>query len=515
MGAWVPPFKMPPRHFPSTTRGGGREDTDKAAWIPRMDEVPAGQTPQAVRLTRPRGPEVVLALQTERTYQIGRAETADLYFDDDGVSRYHGFLYFAAEVGAWMFRDTGSAHGSFLLSPKSAPQPEEVRGSYPAAVVAGCRLRLGDGTSQMEFLPDVPAEVLGPAKGTGWKATASRELEARIRAAASHSMPLLLLGASGAGKTYVARQIHRLSGRAGPFVPIDCTHLPTDRVFLHSQLLGHVKGAFTGAVENRVGQLFLADAGTLFLDEVESLVPEAQGFLLTLLEGEDGLAPLGAPPSKNSRRPHCRLIAASKQPLNASPLRKDLTQRLGAGDYIHLPSLEDRRDDIPALALGFLENLATTQNVNAELSTEALAYLCEQVWPGQIRELEATVKTTATRCWALREPVGMVSRRVVVGLGDLESYRLERAAAFGSPSAGESPRSPPAQDAPISMPGAVATRKRPVDLTRQDVETALRAAGWVKTHAAQALGLSPTTLREKMKEFGIADPRPSRGTRRG
>ncbi len=460
-----------------------------------MDEVPPGETPQGLRLSRPNGPEVVLPLQTERTYQIGRAETADLYFDDEGVSRYHGFLYFAAEVGAWMFRDTGSAHGSFLVSPNS-PSQREVRGSYPAALVAGCCLRLGAGQSQMEFLAEVPGTSADATKHGGWKAAASRALEARIQAAASHSLPILLLGASGTGKTYVARQIHRLSKRAGPFVPIDCTHLPTDRVFLHSQLLGHVKGAFTGAVDNRVGQLFLADGGTLFLDEVESLVPEAQGFLLTLLEGDEGLMPLGAAASKLSRRPRCRLIAASKQLLNASALRKDLAQRLGAGDYIHLPSLEERREDIPALAVGFLESLAQTQNVTAELSTEALSYLSEQEWPGQIREFEATVKATATRCWAQRPAGSVGGRRVIVTPRDLKAYRAERAAAFGS--------LPMKADGVPSLSGSGgAARKRPIDLTRDDVQAALDAAGGVKSHAAKALGISPTTLRERMKALGI------------
>jgi len=237
-------------------------------------------------------------------------------------------------------------------------------------MLPGFILALGNRGSRIEFLEDVPPEALATIGRAVWKSEAAHALEDRILAASGHPLPLLLLGASGSGKTYVADRIHQLSGRRGRFVNINCTHPPADPTALRSELVGHVKGAFTGAVEAKTGQLFLADGGTLFLDEVESLGREAQAFLLTLLEGADDLVPLGAPVSKGRPRPSFRLISASKQRLNESPLRHDLAQRLGRGDFIHIPSLEERREDIPTLALRFVEELAAEQQVECDLTAD-------------------------------------------------------------------------------------------------------------------------------------------------
>jgi DNA-binding NtrC family response regulator len=424
----------------------------------------------------------------------------DLYFEDESVSRYHGFLYFARERGVWAYRDSGSTFGSALSGEgrEDAPIPPQ----RALAALPGLVISLGNRGSRLEFLEDVaPSEGMATFGGVAWKSDAARALEERIQAAAGHKLPLLLLGASGAGKTYVADRLHRLSGRPGRFVNINCTHLPADPTSLRSELLGHVKGAFTGAVEAKTGQLFLADGGTLFLDEVESLGREAQAFLLTLLEGKDDLVPLGAPASKGRPRPSFRLISATKQRLNESSLRHDLAQRLGGGDFIHIPSLEERRGDIPTLALRFVEELAAEQEVECDLTPDALEFLAAQRWPGQIRELRATVMATAVRC--LPRLAGGDSpprRRVVVGMHDFQRYLSERQAAFGG--VPDSAKAPPG--APDNAPPAAApARKRPADLTREDLELALRQADGNRTHAACALGISPTTLRKKMDELGL------------
>jgi len=453
---------------------------------------------RAIRIMRPGQREFVVPLRTEREYQVGRADTVDLYFEDESVSRYHGFLYFAAERGVWGYRDGGSTFGSRVELP--GKDDLHVPPKQAMAMLPGFILALGNRGSRIEFLGEVPPEALATTGRAVWKSEAARALEDRIQAASGHSLPLLLLGASGSGKTYVADRVHQLSGRRGRFVNINCTHLPTDPTALRSELVGHVKGAFTGAIEAKTGQLFLADGGTLFLDEVESLGREAQAFLLTLLEGTDDLVPLGAPVSKGRPRPSFRLISASKQRLNESPLRHDLAQRLGGGDFLHIPSLEERREDIPTLALRFVEELAAEQQVECDLTADALEFLATQRWPGQIRELRATVMATAVRC--LRPTNGADApprRRVVVGTQDFQRYLAERQAAFGKVDV--STMSVPLRADDSGPPPA---RTRPADLTREDLEAALRQAGGNRTHAARALGVSPTTLRKKMDEFGLA-----------
>jgi DNA-binding NtrC family response regulator len=463
-------------------------------------DAPAWPTPRAIRIVRPGQREFVVPLLTERHYQLGRAETVDLYFEDESVSRFHGFLYYDAMFGAWAYRDAGSTFGSALADPTGRGRSEPIPPRQPTAVLAGHIVALGTRGSRVELLEDVPPEALATSGAAAWKSEAARALEERVQVASNHSLPLLLLGASGSGKTYVADRIHRLSRRRGRFVGINCTHLPADPTALRSELVGHVKGAFTGAVEAKTGQLFLADEGTLFLDEVESLGRDAQAFLLTLLEGSEDLVPLGAPASKGRPRPSFRLISASKQRLNESPLRHDLAQRLGAGDFIHVPSLEERRQDIPTLAHRFVEELAAEQQVDCELTPDALAYLMEQKWPGQIRELRATVKATAVRSWwRANSASGTDRRRVLVGVAELQSYLAERSNAFGS-TVGVPLRT---ADPPEPAPGPAPHRKRPADLTREDLESALRLADGNKTRTAQALGISPTTLRKKMEELGL------------
>jgi len=466
----------------------------------RVGDPSTWKAARAIRILRPGQREFVIPLRSGREYQVGRAEAVDLYFEDESVSRFHGFLYFHGDRGVWAYRDGGSTFGSTLVREGTADA--SVPPGRSMAMLPGFVLALGNRGSRLEFLENIPAEVLETAGRPGWKSEAARGLESRIQQASEHALPLVLLGASGSGKTYVAERVHQLSGRRGRFVNINCTHLPADPTALRSELLGHVKGAFTGAVEAKTGQLFLADGGTLFLDEVESLGRDAQAFLLTLLEGTDDLVPLGAPASKGRPRPSFRLISATKQRLNESPLRHDLAQRLGGGDFIHIPSLEERREDISTLALRFAEELAAEQQVECDLTPDALEFLAAQRWPGQIRELRATVLATAVRCLPrLNGGDGPPRRRVVVGMHDVQRYLSERLAAFGK--VPDTVSVPPGGPDTKPPPAASTARKRPADLTRQDLELALQQADGNRTHAARALGISPTTLRKRMDELGL------------
>lgn len=158
------------------------------------------------------------------------------------------------------------------------------------------------------------------------------------------------------------------------------------------------------------------------------------------------------------------------------------------------------------MALRFAEELAAEQRVDCELAPEALSLLMQQPWPGQIRELQATVKATAVRCWwRAHGAAGSERRRVVVGASDLQSYLAERRNAFGSPAPSGSAISVPLPESDPRAPlrEQAPQRKRPADLTREDLEAALRDAGGNKVRAAQALGISRTTLRKKMDELGV------------
>ncbi len=487
---------LPPGAIP--TARPWDDDAGKALRVPTGDWLTQGPPPQAVRIVRPGRTSVVVPLIAGRWYLVGRAEKSDLYFEDETVSRQHAFLFFEPEVSKWVLRDNGSANGTFLPGTDTS-SPRRVPHWVPVGLAAGLTVQLGDGDSRLEFLETLPPTSDDLLSDSEWKSAPGIELDQATRRASRLHRPVFLLGSTGRGKMFVAHRIHELSAAEGRFVYINCGTLPTDRTMLHSELLGHTKGAYTGARDARVGKLFEADGGTLFLDEVESLAPEAQVFLLDLLEeGNDNLTPLGAQAAHGLRRPTFRLISASKQPLEESPLRRDLAQRLALGELIPLPSLQERREDIPVLVHQFLASLALKPRhpVKAQVSEQALAFLMDQPWPGEVRELQGTVQTVAER---VADNLGEASEGapLLLGLEDFRKYLVTRAVAFG-----RRPQAPIPMETVVAHTRAPAQRKRPSDLTRQDVEVALQAASNNKTHAARALGIALNTLKRKMVELG-------------
>lgn len=202
---------------------------------------------------------------------------------------------------------------------------------------------------------------------------------------------VLVTGETGTGKELFARAIHYASPRQShPFVPVNCAALP-DTLF-ENELFGHERGAYTDAASARVGLLAVADGGSLFLDEVDSLSITSQAKLLRVLQDRE-YRPLG---SQRSLRANVRIIAAANAPLaqkvEAREFRADLYYRLNVLG-IHLPSLADRREDIPVLAKYFLARFAReSQTPMLRLSRDAFRCLIEYGWPGNIRELESTIQ---------------------------------------------------------------------------------------------------------------------------
>ena len=209
--------------------------------------------------------------------------------------------------------------------------------------------------------------------------------------AAKSNAPVLISGDTGTGKELVANVVHYHSPRSkGPFVKINCGALP--ETLLESELFGHVKGAFTGAVENREGCFDLAHQGTLFLDEIEEMSPRLQVKLLRVLQ-EGEFEPVGG---TRTRRVDVRVVAATnkdvKVEMRDGRFRKDLYYRLNVVP-IHLPPLRDRREDIPLLVDHFLEKYNSENGKNVtKISREVLDRLLEYPWPGNVRELENCIE---------------------------------------------------------------------------------------------------------------------------
>jgi DNA-binding NtrC family response regulator len=210
---------------------------------------------------------------------------------------------------------------------------------------------------------------------------------------ASSTVPILILGATGTGKELFARFVHRLSGRPlDRFVPINCAAIPVDLV--ESILFGHKRGSFTGATSDQTGKFDLADGGTLFLDELAELPMSSQAKLLRVLQ--DGLVdPLGV---KKAHKVNVRVIAATNQDLHkgiqSRKFREDLFYRLNVGE-IWLPSLRERKSDVPKMALHVLDRVNATLRRPKRLSAGALARLQNQAWPGNIRDLENVIERSA------------------------------------------------------------------------------------------------------------------------
>jgi DNA-binding NtrC family response regulator len=278
---------------------------------------------------------------------------------------------------------------------------------------------------------------------------------------------VLVLGESGTGKELVAKAIHACSPwRDEPFVPIDCGSLAPS--LIESELFGHVKGAFTGATQNRAGLLVEAGSGTLLLDEIGELPLELQARLLRVLQ-EREVRPVGS----NERIPmKARVVAATnvniKDAVHEGTFRQDLYYRLNVFS-IRVPPLRERKEDILLLVHHFIERHGTADGV-ADFSPEFMNRLMQYSWPGNVRELENTVQ----RALALSSGVR------------LEFNDLPSTLAYRSQS-----RSDEGDTAKLR------------DLERQAIKEALDAVGGDRVRAAKLLGIGKTTIYRKLKEYGL------------
>jgi formate hydrogenlyase transcriptional activator len=329
----------------------------------------------------------------------------------------------------------------------------------------------------------------------------------KVEQVAAADTSVLVLGETGTGKELIARAIHNRSARRGrPLVKVNCSAISAGLV--ESELFGHVKGAFTGALERRVGRFELADGGTIFLDEIGELPLETQVKLLRVLQ-EQEFEPVG---SSRTVRVDVRVIAATnrdlQEALGAGRFRSDLFYRLNVFP-IEVPPLRDRRSDIPQLVTLFLSRFAKKLGKRVgSVSPETMERLASYAWPGNIRELQNIIERAVVLCEGsiLELDRDLVPVPAAAGqIRDPGSLSETRSAAAGARHAqGPGGLAPPLPD--------LATLE---EVERQHILAALERTGGVihgPAGAARILDLHPNTLRSRMDKLGIAVTRARHAT---
>ena len=306
----------------------------------------------------------------------------------------------------------------------------------------------------------------------------SQRLRQDIEQVAPYKTSVLITGESGTGKELVARAIHELSPRKnGPWVAINCSAIPRD--LLESELFGYVKGAFSGATQNRPGRLERAQGGTLFLDEIGELDPALQAKLLRVLQ-EREYSPVG---SDDVRAVDVRFLAASNRDVNAlvaqGKFREDLFYRLNVY-HIVVPPLRERAEDIPALVQVFLSELAAEMNKRVlGITPAALEVLRRCAWPGNVRELRNSLERAALSC-----------KGDTIDAVDLPSTLVQ----------------PPASADQSPLSGTLNGGKLDdwlEDVERRAILQALAQTDGIQAQAAKALGISERSLWHRVKKLGI------------
>jgi transcriptional regulator with GAF, ATPase, and Fis domain len=311
---------------------------------------------------------------------------------------------------------------------------------------------------------------------------AIEELFSLVEQVAPTDSTVLILGESGTGKELVADALHRASSRsAGPLVKVNCSALSES--LLESELFGHVRGAFTGAVAERAGRFELADGGTLFLDEIGDLSEHIQVKLLRVLQ-EREIERVG---DTAVRKIDVRVVAATHKNLRdevaAGRFREDLYFRLNVIPIL-VPPLRERLGDIPVLADRFREEMAARMGKSVDrIGADALRVLMDHRWPGNVRELQNAIEHAVVRSRGREIETGDLPREIRIPGPDADLDREPQAVhsrALASSTDGEE---------------------------RRRLVAALVASGWNRTRTAARLGINRVTLWRRMRRLGIEEPR--------
>jgi len=318
-------------------------------------------------------------------------------------------------------------------------------------------------------------EILGSSR-------AIRKVGQQVEQVASTDATTLVLGESGTGKELVAREIHRRSLRSErPLIRVNCASIPKE--LFESEFFGHVRGAFTGAIKDRVGRFAAADGGTLFLDEVGEIPLDLQSKLLRVLQ-EGQFERVG---EDRTREVDVRIIGATnvnlEKEVKAGRFREDLFYRLNVFP-ISVPPLRERAEDIPMLADHFVECLGRKLNKTARLSDGDRAMLAAHGWPGNVRELQ-----------------NVIERAMILSNGTRLRFELDRLSGDRSAGAKAGVTAAEANDVP-----SVRTDSEMRESERENLRAALEQAGGRVSGpggVADLLGLRPTTVASRLQRFGL------------
>jgi two-component system, NtrC family, response regulator AtoC len=414
----------------------------------------------------------------EGSVLIGRSTFSDVMIDHPSISRRHALL--RIEQKRATIEDLGSANGTrigdTILTPGTAIEvhPGDPIDLGSITVV----LSIGDGQ------PVANARIDRPISDVVMVDRRMKRICELVERIAPSNLSVLLLGETGVGKEVLAKHIHDLSGRSGPFLELNCAAI--SETLLESELFGHEEGAFTGASRSKEGLLESADGGTVLVDEVGELPASMQVKLLRVLETKHVMR-IGALRSKNI---DIRFVAATNRDLEAEVkahrFRADLYFRL-AGITIHVPPLRDRGAEIEPLARSFLHTFCRNGGrMQPEISREALDKLTSYRWPGNVRELRNAIERAALLAHEEIRPEHLP-------LENMETTVPRQRAASGR------------TIAPL--------RSEVAALERDAILDALDRCGGNQSEAAKLLGISRRTLGDRMDVFGL--PRPRKKLRAG
>jgi DNA-binding NtrC family response regulator len=402
--------------------------------------------------------------------RIGSSRSCQLVLNDPTVSPAHCEI--ELDEGGYLLRDLGSVSGTFV-------EGLRVREVY---LDRGARVALGD--TVIEFLPSKrqteiqisDRERFGNVLGRSMK---MRQIFHLLEKIAPTSSTVLLIGETGTGKEVFARAIHETSHRAGgPYITVDCSAISEN--LIESELFGHARGAFTGAVSARASAFEEAQGGTIFLDEVGELPLAQQAKLLRALEKKE-VKRLG---ENAARRVDVRIVAATNRPLAQEVaegrFRRDLYYRLSVVE-VQIPPLRERPEDIPLLAEHFLRKLAKRAQIPyRRLTQDALSVLSAHTWPGNVRELRNVLE----KGFALAEHEEIATAVLVGSVGT----RAEPDAESVEPSAGD------------VTPTYATARER---FEREYLAEVLRENQFNVSRAARAAGIRRQSLHRLLKRHGI------------